>query len=117
MQLYDIKEDKGYPEPEIVPDELGDYYLAEEVDKEIAALNATIEEQADWGRCREEYQKQIVALGEERKEWLDKAMELSRDNIEKQKQIADLKAERDALTADLDAALKMLVSSEPPYYN
>ena len=42
MQLYDIKEDKGYPEPEIVPDELGDYYLAEEVDKQIAALNALV---------------------------------------------------------------------------
>ena len=29
---------------------------------EIAALKATIEEQADWGKCREDYQEQITAL-------------------------------------------------------
>lgn len=53
MQLYDIKEDKGYPEPEIVPDELGDYYLAEEVDKQIAALNAELKKyKAFWEQSR-----------------------------------------------------------------
>ena len=53
MQLYDIKEDKGYPEPEIVPDELGDYYLAEEVDKQIAALEAQMEKyKAFWEQSR-----------------------------------------------------------------
>jgi uncharacterized small protein (DUF1192 family) len=48
MQLYDIDESKGYPDPVIVPDDLGDYYLATEVDEQIAALTATIKAQAEY---------------------------------------------------------------------
>jgi uncharacterized small protein (DUF1192 family) len=51
MQLYDIKEDKGYPEPEIVPDELGSYYRAEEVDEHIAALTAETANLKCCGNC------------------------------------------------------------------
>lgn len=43
MQLYDIDESKGYPIPVIVPDDLGGYYLADEVDTEIAALKDRLE--------------------------------------------------------------------------
>lgn len=36
---------------------------------------------------------QIIALSEERTEWLDKAMKISRDNCELQKRIVNLKTE------------------------
>jgi hypothetical protein len=40
IQRYDIDESKGYPSPVIVPDKLGDYYHADEVDPIIAVLTA-----------------------------------------------------------------------------
>jgi len=41
LQRYDIDESKGYPAPVIVPDKLGDYYRADEVDSVIAGIEAS----------------------------------------------------------------------------
>ena len=126
MQLYDIKEDKGYPEPEIVPDELGDYYLAEEVDKKIAALNAELKKyKAFWEQSRladrqafEIYPKggemlktynALIHTGQVLSEWADVVIAADHERViqEKDEQITDLKEANSSLAG---AAIE-----KPPY--
>jgi hypothetical protein len=81
IQRYDIDESKGYPSPVIVPDKLGDYYLADEVDPIIAALEAAAREKEERDQspicvCEglESYKEQVATLTTESARYL-KALE------------------------------------------
>jgi len=53
---------------------IGDWVLESDTLKEqIAALTATIEQQADWGKCKEEWQAEIAALTAEHEDRCDSA--------------------------------------------
>ena len=98
MQKYDLDNSKGYPIAEMVPDDLGDYYLVTEVDAALAEKDDKfIAMRTHWFGIRKALNEKITALTEvlEDKRRLTKDLDviLNGEGAAKQASLCDIVAQ------------------------